>query len=125
MAEPGLKFWVPRTSVHASKLGLCQELGQKLRKPGESKKPDVEVEEKRWAQRGLLVPSLAFTRLLLDEGDTEAPACPGHYLPLESCPQRPCQAVVYLRSFACAVLSGRNYCSSCFLCAGSLSPVMS
>ena len=53
MAEPGLKFPILATSVPVSNLALCchQELGQKLRKPDESEKSDVEVEDKEMGPR--------------------------------------------------------------------------
>lgn len=72
-----------------------------------------------------MVPAVAFDRLPLDEGDTKMSVCLGHSLPLESCPQRTCQAVVKgLRAFTHAVLCGWDPCSACFVYAGSCSSVM-
>lgn len=130
MVKLGLKSPLLDSSMPVSNLALCchQELGHKLRKPDESEKSDVEVEDRRWGPERFaelqMVPAAAFERLPLDEGDTKESVRLGHYLPPESCPQRICQAVACLRAFTHAVLGGWNHCSACFVYAGCCSSIM-
>lgn len=98
MAELGLNSRLPGTSVHASNRVLCchLELGRKRRRAGNQKRKTRRGPESLLSGRPCL---LCLLRLLLDEGDTKVSVCLGHYLSLESCPQRTCQAMAYLRAF--------------------------